>query len=487
MLSFIHESRQAHRMRERIELKLARKQNKLEREAFLKISNLLNKVLSQDALEKIAKKTKFQKRSRLLRPVALVSVLMIGCTMSSDDNPIPLERLCGFLQKWFNIVMKPQSLQDQINRPQSANFISEVMALTMKYEFDKAFKKLMKKRRIKIHLFTRILIQDSTVISLPETLQRIFKGCGGSASKASVKCDCIIDQNNYEAIRIKCVAGKVPDSSMSYDILNYLKEGDLVIRDLGYFNLSQFSQIVFERASFISRLSSNVCVFLHRNDKEPVNLIEHLQKINIEKRNVDIDVYLGKKERLPVRLIAIKVPPEVIEARRQQYKRARGRSKEPSEFLQEWNGFTIMVTNIAKEHLSLKMVLKMYKIRWQIELFFKNMKSNLCIDKLTGTNKYRILCLIYVKLTIVWIVSLLYAYAQTIADNDREVSLFKFTKWLKELGGIERAFVTCDLSILLRDLQRSVGLLCKQKRKRKPTRQDIEDTNREKNIMKKAA
>jgi transposase len=150
----------------------------------------------------------------------------------------------------------------------------------------------------------------------------------------------------------------------------------------------------------------------------------------------------------------------VLELRRERHRRIR--KSEPSEELDEWNGYTMMLTNIPKDKLKLKQILKMYKIRWQIELFFKNIKSYLHIDKLTGKNKYRILILIYTKLILTWMAALLYAYAQMIADEGKEVSKFKFTKWLQEEFGWRKAFITADFTELIETLQEDLDFLCKQ-------------------------
>jgi len=271
---------------------------------------------------------------------------------------------------------------------------------------------------------------------------------------------------------MKCVAGRVPDSALSGDIISCVQKNDLVIRDLGYFNLSNFSKIVCREAYFLSRLSKTVLIYLNKNDEQPVNLIEHIEKFGVSNKGIDIDVYVGKKERLLVRLIGVKVPPDVVESRRQQYKRARGRSQEPSESLQEWHGYTLMITNVSRDLLSLKSILELYRIRWQIELFFKSMKSILIVDVMTGENKYRILCLIFTKLTITWITSLLYAYAQAKMSKGKEVSRVKFLRWLKDLGNWKEALYAKDFTEVLRELERDLDLLYKETKRKK---KDIED------------
>jgi hypothetical protein len=469
MLPFSKESRQVHRNRKRIELNRIRSQEKFEYQIYLKIKNLLKNVLSEEYLHEIAIKTGIQQRQRELTPIALVGVLMLGCSNSSKDIPIAaLDTMCMYLRKLFNIHIKKQSLQNKINSQETAKFIKEVMGKIMSYEIDKVLHKLLKKKKRKhMYMFARILIQDSTTISLPETLARIFKGCGGSASKAAVKLDFIIDQANHLIVKMRLVAGKVPDSALSGDIIENVEEGDLIIRDLGYFNLANFSKIVSKKAYFISRLMKGVNVYLNKSDEQPINLVEHLEKLGVKKKNIDIDVYIGKNERLSVRLIGVKVPSEVIESRRRQYKKARGRSQEPSESLQEWHGYTLMTTNIPRHQISLESILKLYRVRWQIELFFKNMKSILLVDEMTGENKNRILCLIFTKLAITWIASILYAYAQTKVEEGREISRFKFTRWLKDMGDLKKAVCLRDFTDLLGELERDLDLLCKEKRKKR--------------------
>ncbi|HET6245283.1 MAG TPA: hypothetical protein VFF35_12275 [Bacteroidia bacterium] len=83
---------------------------------------------------------------------------------------------------------------------------------------------------------------------------------------------------------------------------------------------------------------------------------------------------------------------------------------------------------------------------------------------------------LYIKISIVWITTILYAYAQTLVDEDHEVSLCKFTLWLQKVGGLREVFSTGDFSKLLELLESSIDLFCKQrKRKRTTTMKEIEN------------
>lgn len=118
---------------------------------------------------------------------------------------------------------------------------------------------------------------------------------------------------------------------------------------------------------YLSRLSKTAYVYLSKDSETPIDLIDYLEKKEINNEGIDIELFIGKTEKLSVRLIAIKVPDEVKEARRIRYKAKN--KKEPADDLLEWNGYTLMITNIPKEKLSLKSLLKIYRARWKIELF----------------------------------------------------------------------------------------------------------------------
>ena len=347
------------------------------------------------------------------------------------------------------------------------------MELTIKYFLNKSIKKLFPKKRFKINLFSRLLIQDSTIISLPDSLSRIFRGCGGTSSKAAIKIDFIIDQNSRLILRVKCTSGRTNDGKMAKDIIEILDENDLVLRDLGYFNLSDFLKIGNKKGYFISRLTKNTQIYLTKEGGNPIDIHKYLTKLGIKNKNIDINIYVGKNERIPLRLIGIKVPAEVVEQRKEQYKK-KNHGRCPSEALKEWNKFTLMITNIDKEKLNQKTIINLYRLRWQIELFFKSMKSNLHVDKITGSNKYRIMCLIFSKIILVWISSILYAYAQSIVKDKYEISLPKFIDWLKD-GRLKEAIVLKDFENFIHELERDKYWLCKQKRRLKTSLERLDD------------
>src|ERR1700728_75482 len=97
-----------------------------------------------------------------------------------------------------------------------------------------------------------------------------------------------------------------------------------------------------------------------------------------------------------------------------------------------WSGFSIFITNIPKEIYSAKIVLLIYKIRWQIELNFKSIKSTLKVHVIRGESDNCVACLVYAKLIAVILAFSLVSYAASICEEDKELSVDKSMKWLQD-------------------------------------------------------
>ena len=79
---------------------------------------------------------------------------------------------------------------------------------------------------------------------------------------------------------------------------------------------------------------------------------------------VDQEILLGKSARLPCRLVAIRVPEEVANRRRQQAReKAAKKGRPPTAEYLELLGWSLFVTNCSKEELTWKAVVVLYRAR----------------------------------------------------------------------------------------------------------------------------
>ena len=103
---------------------------------------------------------------------------------------------------------------------------------------------------------------------------------------------------------------------------------------------------------------------------------------------------------MPVRLVAQRLDDSQKEKRLKNIHNSY-RSKQPSQLVLELAGWSIYITNIPKEMLPQDSIHSVYILRWQIELFFKLVKSYAKIDELSGTTVPRVLCELYAKLIVI--------------------------------------------------------------------------------------
>ena len=90
---------------------------------------------------------------------------------------------------------------------------------------------------------------------------------------------------------------------------------DLIIRDLGYFVLGAFDEIIGADTFFLSRLRYNVNVY-DLIDNQKINLLNELQK----KGFLDVWIKLGAKNKTRCRLIAVSLSEQVANERRRKAK-----------------------------------------------------------------------------------------------------------------------------------------------------------------------
>ena len=161
--------------------------------------------------------------------------------------------------------------------------------------------------------------------------------------------------------------------------------------------LADFADMTQQGTYFISRLKAGTKVF--EEDGVELEIPQMLGKLG---PRFDLSVEVGTQQRLKVRLIGAKVPPEVAGERRRKLKEwARKKMRQPSKqqlSLCEW---TLLITNIPTPLAAVEEVLVLARARWQIELLFKLWKQQGQIDEWKSKNPWRILCEVYAKLVAV--------------------------------------------------------------------------------------
>jgi Transposase DDE domain len=223
--------------------------------------------------------------------------------------------------------------------------------------------------------FTAVEVGDSSTVTLPDEYEGEFPGCGGKAGsgKAAVKIQVTWEMRTGRLTKLVVGPGRHSDAK-SVAPEDPVAPGSLTIRDLGYFCLKRFRSIGKQGAYWLSRWQQGTAVF--DGDGRPLELLEFLRG-QPRGNPIDVSIVLGSADRLPCRLIALRVPQEVADRRRQKaYEKAQKHGRKPTQEHLDWCDWTVFVTNCPGDLLTWKEVVVLYRTRWQIELMFKLWKSH---------------------------------------------------------------------------------------------------------------
>jgi hypothetical protein len=90
--------------------------------------------------------------------------------------------------------------------------------------------------------------------------------------------------------------------------------------------------------------------------------------------------------------------PLLPQRRRQLRKQARAKGKTVGKRRLAWCAWTVFITNVPADRLTVAELLTLVRARWQIELLIKRWKSHGTVDESRSQKPYRVLCDVYAKL-----------------------------------------------------------------------------------------
>ncbi len=317
----------------------------------------------------------------------------------------------------------------------------------------------------RLKIFKRIIIEDSTTIHLDEKWSKEYPGSKNHLGKdfATMKIQAAYEVITRNFIKFEISNYRENDQSYAGKIMEIIKQGDLVIRDLGYFVTGVFKSMNQKGISFVSRLRQKVNIY-SKNEEKPIDLAKMLRK----RGNLDIEVIMGQSDRVPLRLIALPVEEKVASERRRKARAKKDHghmvSKEKLFFL----GWTLLITNIPKEQIDCQEIAKIYNIRWRIEIIFKCWKSFMRINNIPqNANRIRLEAFIYCMLIYILIFQahcyIYYSiqYNKEAPERENNISLMKFIQYIVNniALNVYKDYLS-KASITNRQIKKQIGYYC---------------------------
>lgn len=400
------------------------------------ISDRIQAIFDATKLKELSIKSGFVVNESELNGVKFANLCLR--TIGEDGKMLSLIKLCVML-KILGARLCPQSLNERFNT-RGVAFMKMLFEAVTKTRFDISVLNVLSS-------FSQVNVEDSTQFTLPEKFASLYQGSGGSASGAALKIDCIQDLKG-DKLDLVLRHGRQADSSMK--LPKQIEGKSLWLRDLGYWKYADFKRIKEAQAYFISRLKFGTKVYLSEDkDAQCIDLLSLIKKIKCN-RVKDFQVFIGLKARVPVRLILQKVPKEVAEKKRLKLiKAARKKGQKVSKERLQFCDVNAIITNLKEEEWDAYDVMKLYKIRWQIEILFKVWKSVLKLGQVKEVKPERFLCLLYGQL--IWTVinmKLFQAFKIEIWRKFRkEISEIKSYSIMKAFDKMlkEAIFLNCEI------------------------------------------
>lgn len=235
--------------------------------------------------------------------------------------------------------------------------------------------------------FVDLVVADATVVTLHDLLEKAYKACRTNHSKAALKLHLVI---SVLAAGPRCVqllserAKEVQQLKVGPWVRNRL-----LLIDLGYYSFNLFERIDRNGGYFISRLKENANPLITATNRawrgRSVQLIGNkLQQVLPSLRRDELDVMVD------------------VTSTRREYRGTRSRVTKSFRLVGirnvETGTYHLYLTNIPPDRLPPADVARTYAARWEVELIFKELKSQYRMDEIPSAKRHIVEALIYVAI-----------------------------------------------------------------------------------------
>lgn len=325
-------------------------------------------ILKSGALAEAARETGFQRReARKVGPVPFFWALLASFSTESRRTLVGLARAAS-------VYAGEKITRQGFHKRMTEHAVAFLHA---------AYQRLLHQAQGMIHaglpkayaVFRDINLIDSTTLRLADRLAKLYPACRHNVRKAALKIHACMSLSRKHVERLRITAERVHDRK-GMPIGRWVL-GRLLMFDLGYFDYGLFQFIRTAGGAFLTRLkgsANGVLVHVRRGcAKRHVgrNLNGSLYRGPV----VDVDVQFKEgKHAVTFRVVGI---------------------RDDTAWDYHW-----YVTSLGAEDFPPEEIAELYRLRWQIELLFKEWKSLCRIGQIPSGKPAVVLCLVYASLCV---------------------------------------------------------------------------------------
>ncbi len=299
-----------------------------------------------------------------LIPFVLFTIFM-GAIKDKGSCLIPIKIE---LWQYLDIDISKQAISKQMVKKRSWKLYRDLYLYLLRKSARLPGGKISKEKLNILNKFKDILIVDSSSFRLFQTLFKKYKST--QEGIAGCKLHTLFSFERMRAIKFKVTKQKAHDNNFNFVTL---KKDVVYLFDLGYWSYETLQKIINRKSYFVSRVKKGcdpiICAV--NGDAAHEFVGKKLSEVmkHFQGDTIDILVKLGdiKKELRIVGLL----------------------------YKHEWY---LYITNIFDKDMTPEIIYELYRVRWQVELFFKWIKTYLGGRKLSMRTENSMLIEIYATL-----------------------------------------------------------------------------------------
>lgn len=339
----------------------------------IEVRRVLSSVISPSRLEQTARETGFIRRSRKVDAVAFFWTLVLGFGAGAEKSLASLRR-CYALHSGTPLV--PSAFYDRFT-PALAQWLQHILLEVLQKSAGPA-------RALggRLSSFVDLMAIDGTVVRLHDLLEPAYPACRTNHTKAAAKMTVVMSVTGKGAHSVQLSAERRNDSKL-LRVGPWVKNR-LLLFDLGYYGYRLFENIARKGGYFVTRLKANanptIVRVLNGGPADAALKGQPLQTALTRLRRATFDAIV-----------------------RVRYKNKRGRHVYAEFRLvalrnTETRKYHLYITNVPEDRLSAQDIGTTYAVRWEIEILFRQLKSQFRLDKLPTAKKDAVHALLYATL-----------------------------------------------------------------------------------------
>jgi len=231
-------------------------------------------------------------------------------------------------------------------------------------------------KRVKFRIKSKIFLLDATTISLCLSL---FDWARYKTTKGAIKMHTLLDYDGNLPAYVNITDGKTADNKGAYDIL--LLRGSVIVADRFYNDFSLLNIWDSNGVYFVVRHKENIQFLTVKENDLPDNRHEHVLKDEI----IELTGVLSK-DKYPRKLRRVAI----------------------------WDEENQQVIEVITNQMSwtANTISELYKSRWQVEIFFREIKQLLHIKSFIGISQNAVMIQIWTALITILMLKALKAMAK---------------------------------------------------------------------------